>query len=305
MSKQQTVKATVLDAFAIAKLCCDAARPRAMLENSGATWESDTSVEDDWLFSTAYKVMPWKEPPGSVQINTDMKKVGERTLSLAQKYNSTFYDKLGRSPVEASKYADSLVKMAADAKDLYLQFLKENNKINKDIEDYWTQHVIVLKSAKLAGGIAANFTPGAFALVHGFASFGIDLVQATTVTDAGIIIGKKAVEEGAEQVGLKAAEPFFKNANVAWKLAQEGNVRMEHLEKALINKKSQRKIIKITRQLHRAETKVATKLAETSANLTKSKVARLAPKAGLTLLFAAFDVADIWEEYTSLNSRPF
>lgn len=304
MKNDKKVKTIVLDSFGIAKLCCDVARPRAMLENTATDWESDASVKDDWLFSTAYKVMPWKTPPGSVTVNTDMDKVSKRTLALAHHYQDTFYNKFEANPAAASKYIDNLVKIGEEAKESYLEILKDAGKLNKEIVDYWTMHVIALKTVKTGSGVLTSIFAPAVGNVQGWVTAGIEIVQASTIEQAALVVGKKTAEEGitkgAEKVGEKASQAYFKNSNASWKLALEGNARMDRLARSLVNKKSPQKIIKITRQMQRAEAQVATKMASANSSMAKSRAARLAPR-GLAVLFAIPDIIDIVEEVGTLS----
>ncbi|MEQ5787650.1 hypothetical protein J3454_07085 [Erythrobacter sp. NFXS35] len=308
MATSRKVNTSLLDTFSVAKMCVDAARPRALLENTRSEWKTDKSYKDDWLFSTAYKVLPWKAPPGTQEIETDHEQVKKRTFTLASSYQATFYRKLMESPVAADKYADSLVKMAADAKDLYLEALKDTRKLNQEVANYWTEHVIALKSLKTFGGLAATLSGGPAAAIvtaQGWASAGIELVQATSLGQAGLVVGLKASQKASDKVVGKFAEnaamTHFKNANVTWKLAQEGQAQMDEVGAKMLGKRSPKKLAKLARKMDHIEAQRASKLASTSRSLTKAKLSRKLIPASVTILFALADVREIIEEYATLD----
>ena len=305
MTINTKVSTWLVDNMAIAKLCIDAARPRALLENTKIEWQTDETYKQDWLFSSAYAVMPWKEPPGNVFVETDHEEVKKRTFALAAHYQDVFYRKLTESPAEADKYASALVSMGTDATQIYMDQLTDARKINREIENYWTAHVAALKAIKTASGLVTSILAPHIGAVQGWAVAGIELVQATSLQDATFVVGKKALEEGAGQIADKfatdAAKAQFKNANVTWKLAQEGAAKMDAVSAKLLLKKSPRKIAKLTRQLDAAKSAHAGNFAKTAQSLKNAGLSRKLIPSGINILFAVPDILDVIEELGSMH----
>jgi hypothetical protein len=305
MAMIRKVNTWVVDSMATAKLCIDAARPRALLENTKVEWQTDESYKENWLFSAAYAVMPWKEPPGNAFVETGHEEVKKRTFALAAHYQDVFYRKLLESPAEGQKYASALVTMGTDATDLYMQQLADARQLNRQIEDYWTAHVAVLKGVKTGSGLLTSLLTPHVGAIQGWATFGVELVQATSLQDATFVVGKKTIEEAAGKAGEKfakdASEAQFKNASITWKLAQEGAAKMEAVSASLMRKKSSAKIAKLTRALDTATTAHASNLAKTSRSLKNAGLVRRLIPGGLAVLFAVPDILDIIEEVRSMQ----
>lgn len=307
MTPARKVNTWVLDSLSIAKLCIDAARPRAQLENTKVEWQTDESYKDDWLFSTAYKIMPWKEPPGTVMVTTNDEEITKRTFTLAANYQDVFYRKLLEGPAPAESYAESLVTMAADATDLYMKTLADAQQLNREIEDYWTAHIVALKAVKTTSALVTSLFGGGVGVAHGWATVGIELVQATKMKDAVLVVSKKAAEEvgekAAEKAAGKVAADYIAKANVTAKLAAEGAAKMDQISASLLLKKSSRKIAKLNRAFETAHTANVTNLAKTSQSLARAQQARTLIPAGVKVLFAIPDILDIIEEVQGMNDK--
>ena len=297
-------KVSILDCGALSRLCLASGRARAMQEYTKTNWQPD-NLDDNAFMSTLYSIFPFKTKPGTLQVDTDMAKADKAGLEYARHYQEVFYRKLWGSPQLASSYAEHLHKMRRDSEEFLQRQFAEAGRINREIVDEWTNHIIGLKTAKVVSEIVVSIYAPGVAFGQGAVILGVEIIQAATMGEAGIVCAKFASKEttkaSAERFAHIATKVHHAKGLKAWDLAMESNAKAKQLAESMARKSSSSKLAKLGRGLDRAKSAVATNTQLSTTALKMSKRIQLGTKFGLPILFAIPDLIDIYDEIESLN----
>jgi hypothetical protein len=302
-----------LDLNKCAFLVWSTARARALQQLTQLEWQP---YRESRVLNAIYRVLFWKEGPGTVEIHQDRMRVAQLTQRFFDPMFDSFLDRaFTHGPAGLAAYANNLVSTRQHALESVQQLFAEASSINAEIAGETKQAIKILASYRLSSALVLAGTGCTLALAGGSAvvvaqiglvKLGADVAGeiikphdhiGENVKGVAVQLIKFGTEKGADKLSEhveRAGEHALKQYGPKLESAQR---RIERYSAELGRRIKGHKRARATGRLERAmaDREVATSSIKSASRL--KTLGKFASSKAFPLIFAAWDVYDAVKEY--------